>query len=60
MSYREITIVKTAFDKVKEHFHVPVILKDITSEGKSIILIYNEVKDGVATGVNYSQSFSPY
>ena len=66
MSERELTIVKTAFDKVKEHFNVPVVIKDITTEGNSLILIYNEVDDGVINrnniipDVNYSQSFSPY
>lgn len=64
MNDREITIVKIAFNKVKERFHVPVELKDITTEGNSIKLTYIELEDWGPTqglpSLTYSQNFSPY
>ena len=59
MNYRELNIVKTAFNKVKERFHVPVELKDITTEGKAIVVHYTETNPLLA-GVRFTQSFSPY
>ena len=65
MSYREITIVKTAFNKVKERFNVPVILKDITeTTDSSIVISWTELENGPGSpsiaGLENSFGFPPY
>lgn len=60
MGYKELNIVETAFNKVKERFHVPVELKSLTREGKAIVVNYTETDNPLAAGVRFTQSFSPY